>query len=46
MNIAELIAEWRKGCSDAPPEHPEDCRACTAALIDAIESELKQDERK
>jgi hypothetical protein len=40
MNIKEMIAEWKRGCSCAPKESPEDCQACTRALIDAIERKL------
>jgi hypothetical protein len=33
----ENIGEWRKGCSCAPEGRPEECPACTRALIGAIE---------
>lgn len=37
MTIIEMIAEWRRGCSDAAPDSPELCAQCTRGLIDAIE---------
>lgn len=51
-----MIAEWRKGCSNAGPMNdtvygkkagstePEQCRECTRALIDAIEAKLREDQ--
>lgn len=43
MTVLQMIAEWRKGCSCAEADRPEECQACTAALIDAIENhELKR----
>ena len=30
------IAEWMKGCTDAPPPHPGRCATCTQAFIDAV----------
>jgi hypothetical protein len=36
----EMIAEWRKGCSCAPKGQPEECRACTRGLINALEKAL------
>ena len=36
MEILEMIAEWRKGCSISG-KHPVECSACTEALIDKIE---------
>lgn len=45
MNILDLIAEWRKGCSKAPASNPEECHACTVALIDAIERHERQVEQ-
>lgn len=41
MEILEMIAEWRTGCTCAPPEHPEECVACTINLISAIENKEK-----
>lgn len=40
MEILEMIAEWRKGCSVS--KHPVDCPACTEALINAIEAREKE----
>lgn len=40
MTPLEMIAEWRRGCSCAPPEHPEECHDCTRALIDALDRKL------
>jgi hypothetical protein len=37
MTPEEMIREWCKGCSCAPPERPEECPACTRALIEALE---------
>lgn len=41
MEILEMIMEWRKGCSCAPPEHPKECPECTLGLINAIEAKEK-----
>lgn len=43
----EMIAEWKKGCSIAGPQSgegdsPANCFECTAALIDALESVLRE----
>ena len=40
QHIRENIEEWRKGCSCAPNGQPEECPACTRALIDAIDSKV------
>lgn len=37
MTPLEMIKEWRKGCTCATLEHPEECTACTVGLIEAIE---------
>lgn len=38
MTPAQMIAEWRKGCSCADdPAHPEECQECTRGLIEAID---------
>jgi hypothetical protein len=42
MTPLELIAEWRKGCSCAPAGKPEECQACTAGLISALELWLRK----
>ena len=54
MKITEMIAEWRKGCSNSMHDndgnpidqklHPEYCSECTLALIDAIEREAERAE--
>ncbi|USE78943.1 hypothetical protein NDR89_20110 [Cupriavidus gilardii] len=41
MTELEMIAEWRKGCSCASKEHPEECTACTRGLVDALEAKLR-----
>lgn len=52
MSPLEMIAEWRKGCSEAgslfskmfPSQEPrpaEDCTACTVGLIDAMQKHLE-----
>ena len=41
MTPLEMIAEWRRGCSCAPPERAEECHECTRALIDALEGKLQ-----
>jgi hypothetical protein len=41
MTPLEMIAAWRKGCSCASPGRPEECHACTVALIEAIERSLR-----
>jgi hypothetical protein len=58
MTIREMIAEWRKGCSCAGPDHdrafrlpegstsPVECADCTEALINAIEDRIARDERE
>lgn len=50
MKILDMIAEWRKGCSNAGPSHdqmmqlpagtshPVECCTCTMGLIKAIET--------
>jgi len=43
MTILEMIAEWRKGRSNAALEHPEQCQERTLALIDAIERKEQKD---
>lgn len=54
MHPLEMIAEWRKGCSIAGPEHskcfpdgeplsPGYCVACTEGLIDAIQEALTKE---
>lgn len=40
MTPLEMIQEWRRGCSCADPQHPEQCQECTRALIDAMERKL------
>lgn len=40
MTPLEMIAEWRKGCSNAPTDKPELCPECTRALIEALEAKL------
>jgi len=42
----EILAEWRKGCSCAPKERPEECPMCTRAAMDAIELRLRQHQSK
>ena len=54
FKILEMIAEWRKGCSNAGPaydhmmQHPEgtsspvECTECTVGLINAIEMHANQ----
>ena len=39
MTIPNIINEWRKGCSCAPEDAPEECAECTKAAIQAIENE-------
>lgn len=46
MTLLEIIAEWRKGCSNATPNNPEECPTCTLAMIDIIEQRLKQESPK
>jgi hypothetical protein len=41
MTPLQMIAEWKKGCSNAPKETPEDCPECTRALVACIEASLK-----
>jgi hypothetical protein len=41
MTPLDMIAEWRKGCSCAGKEHPEECHECTLELINSIERYLK-----
>jgi len=41
-----MIAEWRKGCSNATPEHPETCHECTVALIEALERALSSENKE
>ena len=53
MTPLEMIAEWRKGCSNAGPMHskcfPDGepiktgyCVECTEALIDALEAKIRE----
>jgi PP-loop superfamily ATP-utilizing enzyme len=52
MTPLEMIAEWRKGCSNSMEadgvqwRHPERCPHCTRALIDALEARLTVDAAK
>lgn len=39
MTIPNIINEWRKGCSCASDDAPEECAECTKAAIQAIENE-------
>lgn len=41
MTELEMIAEWRKGCSCASKERPEECTECTRGLVDALEAKLR-----
>jgi len=41
MEILEMIAEWRRGCTCSRPGHPEECVSCTLGLIEAIERKEK-----
>jgi hypothetical protein len=43
MTPLQMIEEWRKSCSCAPKGSPEECGACTAGLINAMEKSLRQD---
>lgn len=36
----DMIAAWRRGCPCADPGKPEQCQACTLALIQTIERAL------
>lgn len=36
--IAEIVREWRKGCSVAPKGQPWQCDDCTAGMLEAIDS--------
>ena len=40
MTPLEMIAEWRRSCSNAPKDMPQLCPGCTVALIDALERVL------
>lgn len=40
MTPLQMIAEWRKGCSNTTAEHPEECHECTRALIDNIDRHM------
>jgi hypothetical protein len=40
MTPLQMIAEWRKGCTCASKESPEECPLCTRGLIDAMERAL------
>lgn len=42
MTPQEMIAEWRRGCSNAPPDRPEVCPICTRALIEALDRALRR----
>lgn len=42
MTPIAMIQEWRKGCSCSSPEHPEECRECTRALLDDLEPALRE----
>lgn len=36
MSLVEMIAEWKQGCSHAPGRRPEDCAACTRAVVERM----------
>jgi hypothetical protein len=40
MTPEQMIREWRKGCSCASEQRPEECPACTKALVEALEQAL------
>lgn len=40
MTPLEMIAEWRRGCSNTIGAEPEQCEECTRALIEAIAAKL------
>lgn len=44
MTPLQMIEEWRKSCSCASKEHPEECGPCTRGLIEAIERVLRKQE--
>ena len=44
MNILNMIAKWRRGCSFSQPNHPESCVPCTLKLINDIETALKSEQ--
>lgn len=56
MTILEMIAEWRKGCSNTMTDddgnaidqrlHPESCSECTVGLINAIEHKIKTESNR
>ncbi len=46
MTPLEMIAEWRKGCTNGTKEHPEECHECTLELINCLESKLKKNEKR
>jgi len=37
QKIKRHIIEWKKGCTNATDNHPEECGVCTLELIDSIE---------
>lgn len=43
MDINEMINEWYKGCSHNNA-HPIECKECTLALINAIDSKAFKDD--
>lgn len=44
MNILNMIAKFRRGCSFSQPDHPESCVPCTLRLINDIETALKSEQ--
>lgn len=42
MTPLAMIQEWRKGCSCASKDRPEECLECTRALIDHLEPALEK----
>lgn len=40
-DVFDMIAEWKRGCSCADAQHPEECQECTRALIECIEKRLR-----
>ena len=44
MTPLEMIAEWRRGCSNAYNGRPVECHQCTLGLIEALERKFRVEE--
>jgi hypothetical protein len=41
--LAEIVAEFERGCSNCHPQHPEECPEYVRAFVEAIHQLLKEE---